>query len=84
LANKKVILFVKRFLPVDRAGNVGPRGIPPVGRAGGLPGYISPHLPQKYHFIQQKSEKKRKGGEEERRESGEALFTRRFGGIFSF
>jgi hypothetical protein len=45
--------------------------------------YISPQLPPNSHIIQQKSEK-RKGGEEERRGSGEALFTRRFGDIFSF
>jgi hypothetical protein len=52
---------------------------------GGPPDYISPNLSQKFYFIQQKSEeKKRKRGEEERRGSGEALFTRRFGGIFSF
>jgi hypothetical protein len=51
-------------------------------------GYISPNLPRKFHFIQQKSEKRereeRKRKEEERRGSGEALSTRRFGGIFSF
>jgi hypothetical protein len=53
--------------------------------------YISPHLPPNSHFVQQKLEKKRKGGEEERkggekerRGNGEALFTRRFGGILSF
>jgi hypothetical protein len=64
------------------------RGIPPFDRAGGPPSYISPNLPQKFYFIQQKSEKKerekRKREEEERRGSSEALFTRRFGGIFSF
>jgi hypothetical protein len=38
----------------------------------------------KFPFYSAKFKKKRKGGEEERRESGKALFTRRFGGIFSF
>jgi hypothetical protein len=42
------------------------RGIPPFGRAGGTPGYISPNLPQKFYFIQQKSEKKER--EERKRE----------------
>jgi hypothetical protein len=45
---------------------------------------ISPHLPPEFSFYSAKTRKKRKGGEEERRGSGEALFTRRFGGIFSF
>jgi hypothetical protein len=35
-------------------------------------------------FYSTKTGKKRKGGEEERRGSGETLFTRQFGGIFSF
>jgi hypothetical protein len=48
-----------------------------------FPRYISLHLSLNSHFIQ-KNQKKRKRGEEERRGSGEALFTRRFGGIFSF
>jgi hypothetical protein len=52
------------------------------GREVPLP-YISPHLPPKFPFYLAKK-KKRKGGEEERRGSGETLFTRRFGDIFSF
>jgi hypothetical protein len=80
-------LFAKRSQP-GQAGASRPskgrdvvlRGIPPFGRKGCLPpGYISPNQPQKFYFIQQKSEKKK-----ERRGSGEALFTRRFGGIFLF
>jgi hypothetical protein len=46
--------------------------------------YISPHLTSKFPFYSAKTRKKRKEREEERRGSGEALFTHRFGGIFSF
>jgi hypothetical protein len=55
--NKKSFLFAKRFLK---------QAFHP---ASGRPGYISPNLPQKFHFIQQKSEKKER---EERKREEEA------------
>jgi hypothetical protein len=48
-----------------------------------LPLYKPPSAP-KFLFYSAKIRKKRKGGEEERRGTSEALFTRRFGGIFWF
>jgi hypothetical protein len=45
--------------------------------------YKPPPAP-KFPFYSAKARKKRKEGEEERRESGEALITRQFEGIFSF
>jgi hypothetical protein len=45
--------------------------MPPFGRAGGpFTGYISPNLPRKFHFIQQKSEKRER---EERKREEEAV-----------
>jgi hypothetical protein len=56
---------------------------PPNGRDVPPPLYKPPPTP-KFLYYSAKIRKKRKGEEEERRGSGEALFTRRFGGIFSF
>jgi hypothetical protein len=70
-------LFAKRSLP----GQAG-ASRPLVGRDG--PRLYKPEPAPKISFYSAKIRKKRKKGEEERRESGEALFTRRFGGIFSF
>jgi hypothetical protein len=65
--------------PVDCGGASRPLG----GREVPHPLYKPPPAP-KLPFYSAKISKKRKGGEEERRRSGETLFTRRFGGIFSF
>jgi hypothetical protein len=84
-ANKNFFLFAKRPLtrpqrhPTRPTGGRFPEGHP--ARPTGL--YKPPPTP-KFPYYSAKIRKKRKGGEEERRGSGEALFTRRFGGIFSF
>jgi hypothetical protein len=84
-------LFAKRSL-LGQAGASRPskgrdvvlRGIPSFGQAGCPPRLYKPESAPKFSFYSSKIRKKRKKGEEERRGSGEALFTRRFGGIFSF
>jgi hypothetical protein len=72
LANKKVILFAKRSL----------WGHPARWSGGRSPWLYKPLPALKLSFYSVKT--KKKGGDEERRESGEALFTRQFRGIFSF
>jgi hypothetical protein len=84
-------LFAKRSL-TGQAGASRPskgrdvvlRGIPPFGRAGRPPRLYKPEPAPKILFYSEKIRRKKKRGEEERRGSGEALFTRRFGGIFLF
>jgi hypothetical protein len=68
LANKSYLIREEFSAGASRPSNgreVVPRGIPPVGRAGGSPGYISPHLPQNCHFIQKKKEREERKREEE-------------------
>jgi hypothetical protein len=72
LRNKKVFLFTKRSLrgrPAHPTGGRCAEGHPARRRAGGPPGYVSPHLPLNFHFIQQKPEKKER---EERKREEEA------------
>jgi hypothetical protein len=84
--------------PARPTGGRSPEGHPALPTGGRFPGRASgppnvrdvppplykPPATPKFSYYSAKIKKKRKGGEEERRESGEALFTRRFGGIFSF
>jgi hypothetical protein len=93
--NKKLFLFAKRPLmrprrhpteghPARPTGGRFPKGAsrPPNGR--NVPSVYKPPPTPKFLYYSAKIWKKRNGGEEERRGSGEALFTRRFAGTFSF
>jgi hypothetical protein len=73
-----------RGIPPNHRAGCCPEGHPALWSGGRAPRLYKPQPAPKISFYPGKIRKKRKREEKERRGRGEAVFTRRFGGIFSF